>query len=112
MMDILGYGLIVSVLGAFGALFLKKGAKKFTFKNPVNKNIVAGFITYVLTTVVFVLGVKKTTLSFFYPFTSLLYLFAAVLGIVVLKEKVTKWRLAGICCVIAGVVMVSVAQFA
>ncbi len=102
------YGMVASVLGAFGALFLKKGAKNFKFSSPFNANLVIGFVLYVFTTVFFILGLQYSPLSFFYPFTALLYIFAALLGFFVLKEKITLFKLLGICLIILGILLNSV----
>lgn len=112
MIDALVYGLAVSVVGAVGALLLKKGAKGFSLKKPVNRSLVLGFLCYVVATILFVLGVRDVPLSFFYPFTALLYLFAAALGVAVLNERLTRWKLMGIVLVVAGIVLNSVGRFA
>jgi len=93
-----------------GGLFLKKGAKGFTLKNLVNINLIIGFILYVLATIFLVLGLQHSPLSFFYPFTSLLYLFAAFLGFFVLKEKTNRYKLLGICLVVIGVILNSIGR--
>jgi drug/metabolite transporter (DMT)-like permease len=101
------YGLIASVLGAFGALFLKKGAVKLSARRPFNLFIALGGVLYVLTTVFFVFGLRYAQLSFLFPFTGLLYAFAALLGLVLLKERWSAMKTLGLVFILAGVVLVS-----
>ncbi len=104
------YGFIVSVVGAFGALFLKKGAKSISLRRPVNFNILLGGVLYVIATVFFVLGLRQSPLSFFYPLTSALYLFAAILGFYILREEINRYKLLGICLVIIGIILNSLGR--
>lgn len=106
------WGLAASLSGAIGALFLKKGACTFSWRRPVNKNLVIGFTVYVITTIFFLLGLRDADLSFFYPFTALLYVFAFVLGVFVLKEKVTRLKVLGMGLIVAGILLNSVGRFA
>jgi drug/metabolite transporter (DMT)-like permease len=101
------YGLIASVLGAFGALFLKKGAVRLSRNRPFNLFLALGGVLYVLTTVFFVLGLRHAQLSFLFPFTGLLYVFAAALGIFLLKEKWSSSKSFGVLLILLGVVLVS-----
>jgi len=104
------YGLLASITGAFGALFLKKGAHGLTLRRPVNFKIIGGGFLYAFATVFFVLGLKDAPLSFFYPFTSLLYIFAALLGFFVLRERVNRYKVFGICCIVVGIILNSVGR--
>lgn len=101
------YGLVASVLGAFGALFLKKGAVKLSARRPFNLFLALGGVLYVLTTVFFVLGLRHAQLSFLFPFTGLLYVFAAALGIFLLKERWSVLKTLGVLFILLGVVLVS-----
>jgi len=108
--SVIVYGIVASVIGAFGALYLKKGAQKFRVKRPINKNVFIGGALFVIGTVFFVLGLRNSPLSFFYPFTALLHLFTVLLGVAVLKEKVTRYRVLGMCCIMLGVILVSIGR--
>jgi len=104
------YGIIASIIGAFGALFLKKGAKSISLQWPINFNIILGGFLYAAATIFFILGLKNSPLSFFYPLTSMLYLFAALLGFFVLSEKVNRYKILGICLVILGIILNSLGR--
>jgi len=104
------YGLIVSVLGAFGAILLKKGAVKWSFRRPFNLFLAAGGILYVFATIFFVAGLKIAPLSFLFPFTALLYVFASLLGIFLLKEKWSSLKIIGLVCIVVGVLFVSLGK--
>jgi len=108
-MHVLMWGLAASLAGAIGALFLKRGAKAFSWSRPVNRNLVCGFIAYVITTVFFIAGLKHAPVSFFYPFTALLYVFAAALGVGVLGERLTQQKSAGIVLIVVGVILCTIA---
>lgn len=109
-LDSLIYGTLASITGAFGAFFLKKGARSFSLKTLVNSNLVLGFVLYVLTTIFFVLGLRNSPLSFLFPFTALMYLFAALLGFFVLKESVNRYKLLGIGFIILGIILNSIGR--
>lgn len=102
------YGIAVSILGACGALLLKLGARNFSLRYPVNFYLVLGFLLYIASTVLFILGLKISPLSFFYPFTGLLYVFAFLLGVFVLKEKTSLYRWFGLFSILLGILLVSI----
>jgi len=104
------YGLLASISGALGALFLKKGAKSFSFKKFINSNLFVGFLLYALTTVFMILGLQNSPLSFLYPFTALLYIFAVILGYFVLKEKITSYKMFALCLILFGILLNSIGR--
>jgi len=110
MFSVYVYGLLASITGAFGALFLKMGAHQRALKHLFNMTIVAGTFLYLFATLFTVLGLKNSSLSFFYPFTALHYLFAVFLGFFILKEKVNRYKLAGIFLVLLGIFLDSIGR--
>jgi len=101
------YGVVVSVVGALGSLFLKLGAKNFSLRRPFNVRLFIGIFLYVVSTIFFILGLRVSPLSFFYPFTGLLYVFSFLLGVVILKERFSKIRLFGVFIILLGIILVS-----
>ncbi|HLF55186.1 MAG TPA: EamA family transporter [Candidatus Nanoarchaeia archaeon] len=104
------YGITSAIIGAFGGLFLKKGAKNFSLRSPINLGIFIGGTLYVIGLGFFVVGLKGTPLSFFYPLGSLMQLFASLLGFIVLKEKASKYKIIGICLIMTGIVLNSIGR--
>ncbi len=104
------YGLTSAIIGAFGGVFLKKGAKNFSLLRPVNPGIFFGGILYVISLGFFVTGLRGTPLSFFYPLSSLMQLFASLLGFIVLKEKASRYKILGIFLIMTGIVLNSIGR--
>ena len=74
--------LIACVIGAFGALYLKKGAGDFSFnlkKLIKNKNLIKGFFFYAVSTVIFIPSLKYGDLSVLYPLVSTAYAWTIIL---------------------------------
>ena len=105
---------IASLIGAVGALFLKKGSKDFNIRVRIrfisevlhNKSLLGGILLYVLSTVFFMMALRLGELSVVYPLTSLTYIFTTLLSMYFLKEHVNWYKWLGIACIIAGVIMV------
>ncbi len=101
----LSYGILAAITGAFGGLYLKKGAERFHILRPFQRNIILGCFLYFIAVGFFVLGLQYVPLSFFYPFSSLMHIFASILGFTVLKERVTSSKIIGICLIVLGIVL-------
>ncbi len=99
------YIFISTVLAAFGALYLKKGAnqmKKLSLFNILNKNIFSGIILYGLSTLVYLWVLFNYDLSLAYPLVSFTYVWTAFLGVKYLDEKMTLFRWLGIGLIVLG----------
>ncbi|MFH0875961.1 MAG: EamA family transporter [archaeon] len=98
---------IATIIGAFGSLFLKKGAKKLSFKHIYkNKEILFGFFIYCAGTVIYVIALKFEELTIIYPVTAMSYVWTCILAIKFLKEKMNKLKWLGIFLIITGIITI------
>lgn len=102
--------LIATLIGAFGALYIKKGAEKckiaFSFHKE-NLFIIIGGGLYFFSLLMYIVALKFIPLSIAYPLTSISYLWIALLSSKYLGERMDRWKWAGIMLIIAGIVLVS-----
>ncbi len=100
---------MATFLGGLGATYLKKGSKDFKIKQLLsNKNVLLGLFLYALSTIFFIPALKFGELSLVYPFTSTSYIWAIIFSRLILKEKITKHKLAGVIIIIVGVILIGV----
>lgn len=101
--------LIACVIGAFGALFLKKGAGRIAF-NLVellkNKKLILGVIAYGISTVMFIPALKYGELSVLYPFVATSYLWVTLFSKWFLKEEINSWKWTGIFIILIGITLI------
>jgi len=99
--------ILSSICAAFGALKLKVSSSNLTIKNFIkNKNFIYGIILYGSSAVLFLFALKKEELSFLYPFVSASYIFTIILSKKYLNEKINKWKLISIFCIIMGIILI------
>ncbi len=107
---IISLAVFCTVLGAAGALFLKKGGDNFSFNLLIlvkNYYIIIGLAFYVIASILFVYALKFGELSMIYPLTSLSYVWVTILSKRVLNEPVTRAKWIGISLIIFGVVLIT-----
>jgi len=93
------------IIGAIAALLLKKGVKK----GLINRLVISGLGLYVLGAVIFIIALKYAPVSILYPVTAATYIWSFVFAKKYLGEKISAKKLAGLCLVIAGIVLISLA---
>jgi len=101
--------LTASVLGAFGALMLKKSSNAIsrnTMASLRNKALFIAVFLYGVSTIIFLFALKYGELSVLYPFAATTYVWVALLSIFFLKEKMNAFKWAGILAIIIGVVLI------
>lgn len=107
----IGLVLCASVLGSFGAVFLKLGSEKLRYgiRNMISWQAFAGVMFYLSSSVFFVAGVRKGELSVLYPMVSLGYVWTMIWSKLWFGEPVTRQKfialgliLFGICLIGAG----------
>jgi len=101
--------LIATIIGAFGALFLKYGAEKLTRSNKwtfINIRLVFGVFLYGLSSIFFLIALKNGELSVLYPLTSLSYVWISLLSIKMLNEKMNFFKWLGIAAILIGVSLI------
>jgi uncharacterized membrane protein len=100
-----------TLLGASGALLLKKAGSNFTL-NPFqlikNHFLIGGLALYVIASIIFVYALKFGELSMIYPLTSLSYIWVAILSKKILGERMTRLKLMGMFFIILGVVLITI----
>lgn len=98
-----------TMIGSVGALVIKKsssGKKLFQMLN--SKFLWLGFFLYGISTIFYVLALKKEQLSVIYPLASMSYLWVTLLSIKYLGEKMNKWKYLALLGIILGVVMIGI----
>ncbi len=104
-----GLVFIATLIGAFGALFLKYGANTMTRKSVLsflNIRLLIGVFFYGLSSIFFLIALKHGELSVLYPLTSLSYIWISLLSIKMLKEKMNLSKWLGIAAILVGVTMI------
>ena len=97
--------LIGTVIGAFGAIFLKKGSKRIAITNI---NLFYGILLYAVAMILYLIALKREKLSVVYPIVSLSYVWVCLLSIKLLKEKMSLLKWLGIAAIIVGVSLIGI----
>ena len=97
-----------SVIGSFGAVFLKLGSAKLKngFWNILNLQLAVGVALFLLSSVFFILGVRQGELSVLYPMVSLGYIWTLVWSRIFFKEPFTRQKFFGLGLILLGVFFV------
>src|SRR5205823_7383840 len=99
-----------SLIGSFGAVFLKLGAEhmKSSLRSLVrNYWLAIGVCLYLLSSVFFVMGVAQGELTILYPMISLGYIWTIVWARLFFKEPFTISKVAGLVMIIFGVALIN-----
>jgi multidrug transporter EmrE-like cation transporter len=98
---------VCTIFGAFAQVLFKLGAGGLVGVTPIemltNPILLAGYVLYGVNTVLLVLALRDGELSVMYPIISLTFAWVAVLSVVLFKESMDAWRVAGIATIIFGV---------
>jgi drug/metabolite transporter (DMT)-like permease len=97
-----------SVVGSFGAVFLKFGSATVgrSLLTFVNRNLILGVALYLGSSVFYGLGLKGGQVSVLYPMVSLGYIWTMIWSRIFFKETFNKQKLIGLGLVLLGVVFV------
>lgn len=93
-------------LGSLGPVFLKKGSAYVTkdIKSIIfNWRIFIGLCFYGMGTVLFIPALKGGELTVLYPLIATTYIWVSMWSVYLLKERMNKWKWAGIILIIIGV---------
>jgi drug/metabolite transporter (DMT)-like permease len=99
-----------SLIGSFGAVFLKLGAEhmKSSLRSLVrNYWLAIGVCLYLLSSVFFVMGVAQGELTILYPMVSLGYIWTIVWARLFFREGFTMSKIAGLVMIIFGVALIN-----
>jgi drug/metabolite transporter (DMT)-like permease len=117
------YFLLLSATSAIlGQIFFKKGVLVFgevTFKTSVtgelmklflNPFVLSGLLFYIVSTVLWLIALSKTTLNFAYPFTALTFALVMLLSRVIFEEHIPTVRYFGAGLICLGIVVSALAD--
>jgi len=101
--------LIVSVFGALGALFFKKGSAKLSLsfhKLIRNDMLFIGLLMYGISTPLYLIALKGGELSVLYPVVATTYIWSCLLSKYFLNEKMNKFKWVGVFLIVIGVIFI------
>lgn len=101
--------IFATLIGAFGALMLKKGSAKFNlniFQQLKNWQLILGCSLYVLASAITIPTFRYGELSVLFPFVSLSYIWVSLLSIKHLGERMNAMKWLGIVAIIVGVALI------
>ena len=101
--------LAMTLIGAMGAFFLKKGMDRVDgplslFRTP---QIYLGGCFYLAGALLNILLLRRLPYSVVYPMTALTYIWSMALSAAFLGERVTRRKLVGVAAILAGVFILS-----
>jgi len=101
---------VASIVGSFGAVFLKLGALRLNGNvwSFANSRLVLGVSLYLASSVIYAMGVRGGQLSVLYPLVSLGYVFTLVWSKLFFHEPITRYKVAGLTLILVGVFLVGV----
>jgi len=99
---------IASVIGSFGAVFLKMGAARLdgSILSFVNTRLVLGVTLFLGSSVFYALGIRGGQLSVLYPMVSLGYIWTLLWSRLFFNEPFTRAKFAGLGLILLGVFFV------
>jgi drug/metabolite transporter (DMT)-like permease len=97
-----------SLVGSFGAVFLKKGAARLdgSILSFVNLELIFGVSLFLGSSVFYALGIRGGQLSVLYPMVSLGYLWTLLWSKLFFKEPLTVTKFLGLGLILLGVCFV------
>lgn len=104
------YGLLVvmTLLGSFASLFLKKASESGDFvRMLMNWKLYTGAGLYLSSAVLNIFLLRFMDYSVVLPLTSITYVWTMILSYYFLKEKITGKKICGVGLIITGAVIVS-----
>lgn len=101
--------ILSAIIGATGTFFLKLSSKRFGFNldgSLFNLPLILGLAFHGGASLIFITALKYAPLSLLYPFAALSYVWAAVLSVKYLNEKMTGWKWLGIVFILIGLSLI------
>jgi multidrug transporter EmrE-like cation transporter len=99
--------LLASFIGSFGAVFLKGGSSRLSsssiFSLLLNWRLAVGILLFVLSSVFFILAIKRGELSVLYPMVSLSYVWTMLWSRLFFGEPFTKGKFIGLGMILVGI---------
>ncbi|HYD03347.1 MAG TPA: EamA family transporter [Alphaproteobacteria bacterium] len=102
---------ICTLFTAAGQYFIKKGLLNVgNFWDLINFYLIGGFVIYGLGAILLIKALRRGSLSVLYPIIALGFIWVALLGTLVLGEKLTTLNWLGIFSIICGVTFVGLSE--
>lgn len=100
--------LIMTMFGSVASLFLKKASGSNGIISMLkNVNLYIGGLLYLTSAILNIWILRYLDYSVVLPLTSLTYIWTMVLSHMILKEKITIKKIAGVCFILIGAICVS-----
>jgi drug/metabolite transporter (DMT)-like permease len=101
--------LFASMIGSFGAVFLKMGAEKLKMglRHVISWQAAVGVGFFLLSSAFYIKGVKVGELSVLYPMVSLGYVWTVVLSRFFFKEPLTRQKFVALGMILTGIVFIA-----
>jgi hypothetical protein len=100
--------LVMTMFGSVASLFLKKASGLNSLIDMLkNINLYIGGFLYVSSAILNIWLLKILDYSVILPLTSLTYIWTMVLSYFILKEKITVKKIAGVCLILVGAIIIS-----
>jgi undecaprenyl phosphate-alpha-L-ara4N flippase subunit ArnE len=99
---------LASVIGSFGAVFLKMGAERLdgSVMSFVNSRLVLGVTMFLGSSVFYAFGIRGGQLSVLYPMVSLGYIWTLLWSKLFFNEPLTRMKFFGLGLILLGVFFV------
>jgi multidrug transporter EmrE-like cation transporter len=100
--------LLASLIGSFGAVFLKMGAAHLNrgLRYILNWQLVFGISLFLGSSIPFLMGLRHGELSVLYPMVSLGYIWTLFWSRLFFNEPITKAKLGALAMILAGIVCI------
>lgn len=100
---------IMTVMGSFASLFLKKASSKESILMIIkDKNIYIGGILYLLAAILNIYILKYLEYSIVLPLTAITYIWTLIISNKLLKEKISQKKIIGVVAILIGVIFIAV----
>lgn len=98
--------LAMTIIGAFGAFFLKKASSFYSFKSLLkNVNVYIGGLLYFSSALINIYLLRRLEYSLVLPLTCITYIWTMIISYLFLKEKISIKKCIGISFIILGVIL-------
>ncbi len=100
--------ILMTFMGSIASLFLKRASGSDGIKSMLlNPNLYIGGMLYLLSAVLNIWTLRYLDYSVVLPLTSLTYVWTMIISYLILKEKITSKKIAGVLLVLVGAIIVS-----
>ena len=102
--------MFASVIGSFGAVFLKMGAAKLKggLRYLINPQLAIGVGLFMGSSIPFLMGLKHGELSVLYPMVSLGYICSLFWSRLFFGEPITRGKVGALALIAAGIICIGV----